>query len=275
MYPFLANELKKNHFAQLLILFFALLGAWWFLIYIRGLESGFENNAFTLIYPFLALCGGIAGLDSAKKWGGFKSHLGSAISFLSLGLFAQFFGQAMYAFDIYIRNIEVPYPSIGDVGYFGSIGFYIIGVSYLARVCGFKFSLRSIRNKIVSILLPILMLSASYLFFLQDYQFDWSRPLKVTLDFGYPMGQAVYVSIAILTLLVSRSFLGGIMKKPIVFIICALIFQYFSDFMFLYQANKGNWYVGGTNDFLYCASYFIMAIGLMSLRNAFDRISAN
>ena len=34
---------------------------------------------------------------------------------------------------------------------------------------------------------------------------------------------------------------------PFVFLIVALIFQYISDFTFLYQANAGTWYVGGLN----------------------------
>ena len=89
------------------------------------------------------------------------------------------------------------------------------------------------------------MLAVGYFLFLQGYEFDWSDPLKVFLDFGYPFGQAIYVSIAILTYLLSRGILGGIMKGKILFILFALCMQFLSDYTFLYQSSKGTWSVGG------------------------------
>ena len=116
------------------------------------------------------------------------------------------------------------------------------------------------------------MSSFSYSFFLRDYQFDWSNKLKVFLDFGYPFGQAIYVSIAIMALILCKNVLGGIMKKPLTFMLLALVVQYFCDFMFLYQANAGTWYVGGVNDYMYFVSYFLMTISLIYIGGMFDHI---
>lgn len=268
----LLTEIKENHFVQIVISFFLLMTIWWISIYFRGLTNSNENNYFTLIYPLLSLVGGITGLIFAKKWGGLKSSLGGALSFFSLGLLAQFIGQATYAFYIYIIKIDIPYPSVGDVGYFSSVIFYILAVYLLAKISGLKFSAKSLHGKLTVFILPVILLISSYLFFLRGYEYDWSNQLKIFLDFGYPLGEAVYLSIAILAMLLCRNILGGLMKKPIFFFIMALIFQYLCDFMFLYQSSRGTWYVGGINDYMYFTSYFLMTMALVYMGHTFNKI---
>src|SRR3989338_3485535 len=256
----MVKEIRDNALVQFSILLFIGLSIWWTTIYLRGLTEGVENNIYTLSYPLLSILGGIIGIISAKKWGGLKSVFGKSIYFFSFGLLAQFLGQLLYAYYIYIEGIEVPYPSLGDVGYFGSVIFYIFAVFMLGKVIAVRMNLQNIEGKLQAFLLPLIVLVASYLFFLQGYVFDWSQPIQVILDFGYPLGEALYVSLAIVVLLLSRNTLGGLMKNPIRFLIVALFVQYFCDFMFLYQSSRGTWYVGGANDFLYSVSYFLMTL---------------
>lgn len=264
--------LKKNVFAVLISVWFLILSVWWIAIAARGLKEGFENNAFTLIYPFFSLIGGGLGLIYAKRWGGFRSYFGASLSFFAFGLLAQFLGQAVYAYYIYVIGIEVPYPSLGDVGYFGSVLFYILGIFVMGKVLGLKNLLKSKRSQVLAIILPSAMLVLSYFVFLRDYSFDWSNPIKIILDFGYPLGEAMYVSIAILNILLSAKILGGMMRGPTRFMIFALVVQYFSDFTFLYQANQGAWYVGGVNDYMYLVSYFLMTIALLYMGGIFQKI---
>jgi len=273
----LYNQFKNNILFNFTIIFFSLLTGWWLSSYFKFNLSngGVSVNIFTLVYPFMALVGGVSGLHFSKKWGGFKSTLGKAIGFFSLGLLAQFAGQAVYAYYIYVLGVEIPYPSLGDIGYFGSVIFYIIASYYLARVGGLHSSVRTSLGKVVVVLVPSFILLISYLFFLKDYQFDWSSTLTIFLDFAYPFGQAVYVSIALFALLLSNSILSGSMRSPVFFLIIALITQYFADFMFLYQAHFGNWVVGGINDYLYLASYFLMTIALLNIGKAFTLIKGS
>ena len=220
----------------------------------------------------MAYLGGISGLIIAKKWGGIKSLIGSAVTVFSIGLLCQGFGQSVYTYYLFHSNIAAPYPSLGDLGYFGTIPFYIYGAFLLSKVSGAKISLRSYGHKIQALIIPTIMLLVSYFLFLQDYTFDFSAPLKTFLDFGYPLGQAIYVSLAILAFTLSRKFLGGIMRKPILFLIAALVLQYLCDYIFLYQFNAGNWYVGGINDYMYLFSYFLMTISLIKMSVTFDNI---
>lgn len=224
-------------------------------------------------YWVMALYGAIVGLIISNKWGGYKSLLGKTSLVLSIGLFLQSFGQVYSSAYVYFNNVESPpYPAIGDIGFFGSVIAYIYAVLLISKLSGFNFSMKKVHNKIGAFIIPAIMLFISYFLFLKGYEFDWSKKIQIFLDFGYPLGQAFYVSIAILSLLVCRNILGGILKKPILFLIFALILQSFSDFIFLHQAINGTWYVGNVNDLLYLTSYFAMSLSLIQLGSAFYKI---
>lgn len=263
---------RQNLHLYIIGIVFLLLSAWWLTIYFRGLVDENENTYFTLVYPWFSLYGGIIGLVVAARWGGLKSVIGRGLSSFSFGLLAQFFGQASYAYYIYVSGVDVPYPSIGDIGYFGSIIFYVYGVVQLGKATGGILSLKSYSGKMQAFFIPMAMLFFSYWYFLRGYEFDWSSPLIPLLDFGYPLGQAIYVSLAILVYLLSRKKLGGIMRMPLLYLLFALIWQYCCDYVFLYQAYRETWYVGGINDFMYFVSYVAMTLALVKVGHAFKEI---
>ena len=220
----------------------------------------------------MAYWGGFNGLLIAKKWGGVRSLVGRSILAFSLGLLCQGLGQSVYTFYLFHLHIEAPYPSLGDFGYFGTIPFYIYGVILLARISGVKISLKSYGKKIQALLIPLAMILISYFLFLRHYTFNFSVPVKTFLDFGYPLGQSIYVSLAILVFVFSKKILGGIMRLPILLLLIALVFQYLSDYIFLYQFNNEQWYVGGINDFMYLLSYFLMTTSLIYIGHVFSKI---
>ncbi len=228
------------------------------------------RQAWGSLYQVMALFGGIVGITVSRKWGGHKSLLGKAILFFSIGLLLQSFGQSVDSYYNFFKNATIPYPSLGDVGFMGSVFAYIAGAAFLMKATGSKISIKSVKGKALAIIVPLAILIACYFFFLQGYQFDWTNKIKMLLDFSYPLGQAVYVSIALLAYLMSRKYLGGIVRNPVIFFIIALICQYISDFTFLYQANAGTWYVGGINDFLYFISYSLMALALIYIGGVYD-----
>ncbi len=274
MFNYYYEQFKQNKPFKLIVLVFVALTIWWVSIFVRGLTEGIENDAFTIIYPVLALMGGIMGWIFSRKWGGFKSTLGKSIGMFSLGLLAQFLGQVLYNYYIFVLGIDEPYPSIGDVSYFASVIFYIFGVWYLAKVSGVKSSVKSFNGKLKAVAIPVIILLSSYLLLLKDYELDFSDKTLLFLDFGFPIGQAIFVSIAFMALFISKDILGGMMRKPIMLLIIALIFQYVADFAFSYQfsVNPESTYVGDFLDYLYCASYFFMAISLFSIGNMFYKV---
>ncbi len=255
---------KKNKqltFTLFLFLFFTI----WWLNDSPGRSSNYFWGELENVYGLLALWGSICGITIAHKWGGFKTVIGRAIFMFSFGLLAQEFGQLAYGYYNFFLEIPVPYPSIGDIGFFGSILFYIYGVLLLAKAAGVKVKTKSFLTKIQSILIPTVILILGYLFLLQDYQFDWLNPIIIFLDFGVPLGQAIYISIAILTYFLSKGVLGGLMKNKILFVLLALLIQFTADYTFIYQASRDLWVVGGLNDYMYLTSYFLMTLAILEL----------
>ncbi len=255
----------KNKFLVILICYYCLIVAWWAWININGLNDSSHSYLYGGAYALIALAGGIAGLKLSSKWGGWKSIMGKGIIFLSLGLLGEAFGQLSWTSYNMIWKVEVPYPSIADIGYFSIIPFYALAMFSFARASGARLSLSTFLNKLQVVVVPVIMVVISYILFLRDYDLDLSAPIRVFFDLGYPMGEAITISIAILTLILSRNYLGGIMKGKIRYIIFAFFVQYLTDYTFLYHASREIYTNGGLVDLLYPTSFIVMSVGLFML----------
>ncbi|MFA6305065.1 MAG: hypothetical protein WCV73_00710 [Patescibacteria group bacterium] len=267
MRKFFNNAIKNPVSISVLALFVTLLIWWiWSYFFIPNFSTlSFALNLWSNVYQLLALYGAILGLFTSRRWGGNKSYIGRAIIAFSIGLFLQCFGQTFYTYYVDYLNIQIPYPSIGDIGYFSSVLFYVYGALMLAKISKEKISLKLIVSKVSVIFIPLTILVLSYFILLRVYSFDWSNLVKVFLDFGYPLTESIAIFFVLLAFYLSRQKLGGAINKPVIFIFFAMIFQYLSDFVFIYQANNGTWYEGGINDLMYAVSYILMAFSLILL----------
>lgn len=265
---------QKNSRAQvLIIILWVALSLWWCYIYL--IQDGLNINGNLLwaaTYQLVAVTGALSAIVIARRWGGWQSLMGRTMLVFSIGLLLQCFGQSVFSYYNLVTGIEVPYPSLADLGFFLSVPTYIYGTVLLGRVAGVHVLLKSAKHKILAALLVISIVGFSGFFFMNHYEVDWSEPLRVFLDFGYPLGQALYVSLAIITYILSRSFLGGIMRKYLLLILIALAVQYTADFNFLFQATRGTWLNGGYGDYIYLFAYFTMGLSLIKLGGAFRKI---
>lgn len=255
-------------------LFFLAYVAWWISFQSVLEEQGTSVQWLTGTYGIIALFGAGVGFVAAHKWGGIKTVLGKSLTFFSLGLLAQEAGQLIYQYYIYVDKIDIPYPSLGDIAYFGSVILYIIAAIYLTKISGVKFALKETKYKVIAVLVPIVLLSVSYTVLLRNNEYDTSQPLTVFLDFGYPMGQAIYVSLALVAYLLSRKQLGGVMKSGVLLIIFALALQFIADFSFVYQSSRESYVVGGYVDLAYLVSYFAMATAMIKFLTIHNGIMA-
>jgi hypothetical protein len=269
------NIIKKEWQIKIAILIFIFFTFWWLLnnfVFPHGSVRYDYFGDWSDLYGIMAVWGGVWGIAIARKWGGIRSVMGKAILFFSFGLFAQEFGQLSYSlYADFFPKVTI-YPSIGDIGFSATIIFYISGILFLARASGVHISLRSFKNKIPAIVIPLIMLIVGYQLFLQNYIFDWANPLKIFLDFGYPLGDACYISLAILAYLLSRGILGGAMRNKILFILFALVMQFITDYTYLYQSSRGTYSVGAIDDYMYFLAYFLMTVGLLQLKTVLDKI---
>lgn len=247
---------------------------WRFYLYTIGAAADDHSVQFwAATYQIVAWLGVFCGLYFARLWGGWKSLVGRANLAFAIGLLAQSFGQSVFSYFFYSGQ-EVPYPSLADLGFFLSIIPYIYGAALLVKFSYVSTSSRSFKNLIIAVILPAAMLILSYWFFLRGYEFDSTNTLKVILDFGYPLGQAIYVSLAILALLGARRILGGLMMVPTLFFIFSLVTQFLADYFFLYLSNQELYTGVGIDivDFLYLAAYTLMAISLIKLGATYYKI---
>ncbi len=267
------NTFKSKHGIVATLLFVALAG-WWAVLNLKGLDNIGDSavELFSASYGLMALYGACVGIATSRLWGGFRSLIGRSLLMFSFGLLAQEFGQITYSAYTYLFKVEIPYPSIGDIGYFGSILFYIYAVLLLIKATSVKVSISSLRSKLWMVLTPMVLLAFSYFEFLKEYEVDWAQPLVVALDFGYPLGQAIYIALAILTFILSKKYLGGLIKPAILTLLTALCIQYIADFSFLYQVSRETWRTAGINDFTYLVSYFVMTVALLRFRTVINSL---
>ena len=240
---------------------------WWIWLNVTDRTAEvLHYTMFNLSYAFLlALVGGVAGIIYFRRWGGWGSAMGRGILFISLGLLGQWLGTVIWSYYALFAGIEIPYPSLADIGYFSLIPFNILAIINFARVVGARFSFKKISDIVIAVGIPFVFLIFSYRIFLADYEFDFNAPLTIFLDFAYPLGEVFMISLALLIFLLSRNYLGGIMKNRIRLVIFALFGQYLSDFIFLYQASRGILENSGTTDLVYTTSFFITSLGLVVL----------
>lgn len=261
----------KNPFSVIALVLFGFLSVWWITLNLKSQPEDFSRYIFGATYGLMALLGGVYGLITAKKWGGYKSSLGRSILFLAIGLLLAEFGQIVFSYYNIVKKELIPYPSLADVGFFGSIPFYILGALALARVLNVSSVVRKNPVKLLAgIAVPLALLVATYWFFLNGYDPTDVSSLTVFLDFGYPLGQLVYVSIALIILLCVGRMLGGVMRKPLLLLLFAFILQYAADFNFLWQNMHETWVNGGYGDYLYLVAYFAMTISLIHLNLVFE-----
>lgn len=230
----------------------------------------------------IAFIGGVFGLFAAKRWGGFKSVFGKAVSFLSLGLLSQALGQIIYIFYDYVLNNPNPYPSFADIFFFGTIPLYIMGLYYLSSALGIRFSKMGVGSKLIALTIPLILLSITYFGLLSGYHAcvqDTSsmenicnEGLVVFLDFAYPLGGAIYVSMATLILVLSRKGLGGVMRSRLSILLVGLLVQFAAEFHYLYVTNTDSFVLGGINDGLYMTAYFIIALSVINIGAVVDRL---
>lgn len=264
-----------------LSLIYGALLAWWGVIqFLPGISEAvidaFSNSIF-----IVALLGGAYGLFVAKKWGGVKSSFGRTILLFSLGLLSQFIGQIIYIAYDYVLDNPNPYPSFADIFFFGTIPLYIAGLLNLKRSLNIKFRKVNLFGRILTLLVPAVILIMTYVMFLNGYQIchadiyatescsDW---LTVLLDFGYPLGGAVYVSLAVLILVFAQSALGGQLKNKVLLLLAGLLAQYTAEFHYLYLTSNDEFQIGGVNDALYLTAYFLIALSIVNIGGVIDGI---
>ncbi|MFN4181275.1 MAG: hypothetical protein ACK4FA_01075 [Candidatus Paceibacteria bacterium] len=270
------NFLLKNHFLHLTFFLFVLFTAWW--IKVEPFNSTsflLEKETWSQFYWTFAAFGGLFGIFASRELGFTGSIIGRSVLAFSAGLLLQAIGQIIDSYLSAIGNADIFYPTISELGYTGSILVYIYGSYLLARYVGISPSVRNIAKSPVIWFIPIAMFGLSYLVYLKDYDFANTTLIHIVFDFGYPILQSFYVALAAFVLIHARNIAGGVLRRPIAFLVAALILQYIADSYFVYDYNRGAWYNANLNDYVYLVSYFILAVAIIYLDDVIRTVHGN
>ncbi|TAL49044.1 hypothetical protein EPN83_02100 [Patescibacteria group bacterium] len=266
------NDMKISMVGKILIADFAIALGVVVWLYLSNVTSSILIDLYGVLFlGFIPVVGGVNGLIIAKRWGSFKSAVGRAVIFLSLGLIS--WGLGTYVFSgIYnfLLHVEVPYPSIADVGYILSLPLWAVGMIQLSRATGAKYGLRSKKGKAILFAIPILVILVSYYLLVivaRGGSIDLSGGgiPKIFFDLAYPIGDVIILTLATLVYGLSYNYFGGIYKKSIYVILLGFVIMYAADFLFSYTTTIEIWQPADWVDLLFTTAVFILSMGVTML----------
>lgn len=256
------DSIRKDWRVKVLLVLFIVLSVWWVLSP-QVIQEPYDefHFQFTHIYFIVPLFGALCALASLRvhSW---RSVVGKVQLFLGLGLMGQVLGQISYSYQVLVHSNLVPIYTLGDWMYITSILFYFLAVIYIATVAEVKSWLASLENKIHAAVIIIVMLVLSYGLFVQGYDFNWSVPMWVIFDFVYFFIQSAYMSVALLCCFAMSGAKKEI-RTAVIIIVFALVFEFLSDYTFIYEASINAWKINGVVDYMLMLSYTLMSLGVI------------
>jgi hypothetical protein len=259
-----------NIYQKLTAAFFVAFTAYWAYLLATGHKAGDPNYWYSFLFGLIPLFGGIAGMIKSGIWGGLRSTLGKAVFFISFGLALWGFGESIWSYYNFFKNVPAPYPSVADVGFAPSIFFWILGTGFLASATGAWFAFkRSHKAKAFAILVPILLLIPSYYVQIKLARGGTLVPqgetaLKTVLDIAYPFGDFLALVFAAIVFALSYRVFGGLYRRAAVFILAGLGTMYIADSVFSYTTTKGTYYNADWGDLLLSLGLTLMTYGVLA-----------
>ncbi len=263
--------MKISKASKIILFYYIFLFAWWLFFFVTGRAHHGDISLGEALYQFalglIPLVGGIAGFLKSKKWGGLKSHVGRALFFISLGGVCWGIGQMFWSlyYNIFTK-VEIPYPSLADVGYSLSFPFLAIGLVNLSKATGAKFSLKHPMGKLLALFIIIIGVIIAYYLLIVVARSGVISPntdfLKVFFDFAYPLGDLTILLSALLVYGLSFKYFGGRYKLPIISILLGLLVLFFGDFSFSYTTTIGTYFNGHWVDLVLPTAWMLIVFGV-------------
>ena len=257
------NSIQKVFLSYLVLLIF-----FWFWLYLNNQTSGIYNYLYSFLFSLVPLIGGIIAMFQSKNWGSFESSVGKAVFFIGLGIFLWGAGSMVWSYYNFFAQVEIPYPSLADLGFAPSIFFYGLGVIYLSKATGAKFGLRNKFAKIFTTITPFIILLVSYYVLVIVARGGVIVPegetsLKILLDIAYPLGDFIGLTIAIIISGLSFKYLGGNFKFDIYSILLGLGVMFIADTIFSYTTTVGSFYNADFGDLVLTLGLFLITFGVL------------
>lgn len=261
---------KSNSYQKLFTAFFAVIVIFWLFLFLTDKRGGDWNYWYSFLFGLIPFFGGIVGMIQARLWGGFKSHVGRAVIFVSFGLFLWGFGENIWSYYNFFEHVPAPYPSLADLGFAPSIFFWILGTAFMSVSSGALLALRKTHTaKLFAVLIPLILLIPSYYIQVTVARGGVVVPhgetlLKAILDIAYPFGDFLALTFAAVVYGLSFRYAGGIYRRAFSALLAGLAVMYCADSVFSYTTTKGTYYNGDWGDLLLALGQFLMTFGILA-----------
>jgi len=268
--------MTKHTETNVLVAIYAVTAALWvFFVAYTGHTALYEGPIFEYVLkPFLIgmtvlpLVGGWLGIRKALLWGGLRSAVGRGMIFLSLGTISWGLGMVVWNYYLFFTGTEVPYPSLADLFFIMIWIFWTYGMFQMGKATGVKFGFRSAAGKILSFVLPLVVIFLSYYLLVtvaKGGQIDISGNLAQTLlEFLYPIGDMAILSTAFLVFFLSYRYLGGMYKGQIRILLFCFVLNYIADLIFVFTTagEAPTYFNGHLVDLLYTTIMFLVSVSV-------------
>jgi hypothetical protein len=216
------------------------------------------SNAGQFLIIFLAVLVGVDGM----RFFSLKSTLGKSLLFISLGILSWGLGVLLWLYYNLALKIEVPYPSLGDAFFLGTVPLVAFGLMLLLKSIKIKLDAPT---TLKLLLLPAIVLVVTYALFVHSKLAEDVEMLIKVLNVLYPLGDAIFLSFALIILTLT---FGGVLFKPLGVLSVGFIVEAIADFSFSYTTTVGTYYVGSWVDILFALAFCIIGVGMYMIHSA-------
>jgi hypothetical protein len=247
---------------------FILIVIFWVALFATHTTEGVYNYTYSFVFGLIPLLGGFYSMYRSHIWGGMKSAVGRAVSFIGLGVFCWGMGETIWSYYNFFLNIAAPYPSLADLFFAPSIFFYGLGMVFLSQATGAKYALRNGLAKIFAIGAPLVIAAISYYLLVVVARGGVLIPegettLKAILDVVYPFGDFLGLTLGIVISGLSFKYLGGKYRLDTYAILAGLGVMFVADTVFSYTTTVGSYYNADFGDLLLTVGTFLLTYGVL------------
>ncbi len=263
--------MKISRDSKIIFGYYLVLFGWWaFFFFTHRAQPGdvtLGESLYQFALGLIPLIGGVLGFFKALRWGGLKSSVGRALLFVSLGAISWGMGQMFWSLYYNIlTHVDVPYPSLSDVGYSISFPFLALGLINLSKATGARFSLRHPGGKLLAVSIIVGGLAAAYYLLIvvaRGGAIDLTEGgIKLFFDIAYPIGDLAIFLSSLLIYGLSLNYLGGKYKIATLSIISGLLVLFFGDLTFSYTTTVGTYYNGHWVDMILPTAWMMIVFGV-------------
>lgn len=264
---FIIKEFSFANFSTSLISgYFFALTLWWLFMLIFQMKQTPLNTAYGFAFSLVPLIGGVFGLFSLNKQDIENDrHILTSIKFISYGLICWGIGQMSWSFINFVLKIEVPYPSLADLGFIFASPFWGYGFYNLLKSKKIKYLNLSLKYQKILSLIIICFGICNFITLIaltNGKIIATSAPAQLILNFYYTIIDLIIFFTITMNIKEFIHLIKGAYRWPIMILFVAFIIHFIGDNAFAYSTTMGTFYNGSWIDYMFTLSLFLISISV-------------